>query len=52
MPRVVYSEDFRVEAVKQATKNGYSITDTAEKLGVHTDTLRSWIKKARVPRSN
>jgi len=30
MARVVYSEEFRVEAVKQVIKNGYSITDTAE----------------------
>ena len=36
MARVVYSEEFRVEAVKQVTKNGYSITDTAERLGVQT----------------
>ncbi|EQB34295.1 hypothetical protein M947_11400 [Sulfurimonas hongkongensis] len=25
MARVVYSEEFRIEAVKQVTKNGYSI---------------------------
>jgi len=34
MARVVYSEEFRIEAVKQVTKNGYSINDTAERLGM------------------
>ncbi|WP_428739797.1 IS3 family transposase [Sulfurimonas sp.] len=49
MARRVYSEEFRVEAVKQVTKNGYSITDTAERLGVHPDSLRSWVKRLESP---
>lgn len=49
MARVVYSEEFRIEAVKQVTKNGYSITDTAERLGVHSDSLRGWIKRLESP---
>lgn len=49
MARRFYSEEFKVEAVKQVTKNGYSITDTAERLGVHPDSLRNWIKKLQSP---
>ena len=51
MARVVYSEEFRVEAVKQVTKNGYSINDTAERLGVHPDSLRNWIKRLESPQA-
>ena len=49
MARVVYSEEFKIEAVKQVTKNGYSINDTAERLGMHPDSLRNWIKKLESP---
>ena len=49
MARVVYSEEFRIEAVKQVTNNGYSIADTAERLGVHPDSLRNWIKRLESP---
>lgn len=45
MARRTYTEDFRIEAVKQVTENGYEITDTAHRLGVHPDSLRAWIKK-------
>ena len=49
MARRIYSEEFRIEAVKQVTKNGYSITDTAQRLGVHPDSLRNWIKRLESP---
>ena len=49
MARRIYSEEFRVEAVKQVTKNGYSIVDTAQRLGVHPDSLRNWIKRLESP---
>jgi transposase len=49
MARRIYSEEFRIEAVKQVTKNGYSIVDTAQRLGVHPDSLRNWIKRLESP---
>jgi transposase len=49
LSRRVYSEEFRIEAVKQVTQNGYSINDTAQRLGVHPDSLRSWIKRLESP---
>ena len=49
MARRTYTEEFRIEAVKQVTDNGYSIADTAHRLGVHPDSLRSWIKRLESP---
>ena len=49
MARIVYSEEFRIEAVKQVTKNGYGISDTARRLGVNPNTLSKWIKKLESP---
>lgn len=51
MARKLYSEEFRVEAVKQVTKNGYSVNDTAERLGVHPDSIRNWIKRLESPQA-
>ena len=45
MARRTYSEEFRIKAVKQVTKNSYSINDTAERLGIHPDSLRNRIKR-------
>ncbi len=49
MARKRYSEEFRIEAVKQVTKNGYSITDTANRLGIHPTSLSGWIKRLESP---
>jgi transposase len=49
MARIIYTEEFRIEAVKQVTDNGYEIIDTAQRLGVHPDSLRAWIKRLESP---
>ena len=49
MARRRYSDEFKLEAVKQVLENGYSITDTAERLGVHPTSLSSWIKRFESP---
>jgi len=49
MARRTYTEEFRIEAVKQVAENGYKIVDTAHRLGVHPDSLRSWIKRLSSP---
>ena len=51
MARRTYSEEFRIEAVKQVMKNGYSINDTAQRLGIHPDSLRNWIKRLESPQA-
>jgi len=49
--KMAYTEEFRKEAVKQVTKNGYSLKDTAERLGVHPESLRAWIKRLESPKA-
>lgn len=49
MARREYSEEFRRDAIKQVLENGYGIIETAERLGVHHDSLRNWIKKYQSP---
>ena len=40
-----YTEEFKVEAVKQVTDRGYSVADVAERLGTTTHSLYAWLKK-------
>lgn len=44
-----YTDEFKIEAVNQVTENGYSVAETAKRLGVHPDSLRAWIKKYESP---
>ena len=37
-----YTEEFKIEAVKQVTERGYSVQDVAERLGVTTKLLYYW----------
>ena len=45
MSRKRYSEEFKVEAVKQVTEAGYSVYDVADRLGTTTNSLYSWIRR-------
>jgi transposase len=49
MARRTYTEEFRIEAVKQVAENGYEPADTALRLGVPPDSLRAWIKRLESP---
>jgi transposase len=40
--RRTYSREFKVEAVKLVTDQGYSVAEAARSLGVHETVLRSW----------
>jgi len=40
-----YTEEFKVEAVKQITERGYLVSDVAERLGITTNSLYNWLKK-------
>ncbi len=40
-----YTEEFKIEAVKQVADRGYSVLDVAERLGVTTKSLYDWIKR-------
>jgi len=40
--RRTYTREFKVEAVKLVTEQGYSVAEAARSLGVHATLLRSW----------
>ena len=39
-----YTREFKVEAVKLVTKQGYSFAEAAESLGVSANSIRTWKK--------
>lgn len=51
MARREYSEEFKKDAVKQVVENGYGVMETAQRLGMHHDSLRNWIKKYKSPQA-
>ena len=44
-----YTEEFKREAVKQITEQGYSVADVAQRLGTTTHSLYAWLKKFDEP---
>jgi len=40
-----YTEEFKIEAVKQVTERGYSVAEVAKRLGTTTHSLYSWLKR-------
>ena len=40
-----YTEEFKIEAVKQVTDRGYKVGDVANRLGVTPKSMHDWIKK-------
>lgn len=37
-----YTDEFKIEAVKQVTERGYSVADVAQRLGITTHSLYAW----------
>jgi transposase len=46
--RPPYPAAFRAEAVQLVQANGRSLTQAAKDLGVHHDTLRTWVRQAAI----
>jgi len=46
-----YTDEFKDEAVKLVTEQGYKTTEAARNLGIHEGVLRRWIKE-RSPETN
>jgi transposase len=44
-----YTEEFKIEAVKQVTERGYSTADVAARLGISIHSLYAWEKRYGVP---
>lgn len=40
-----YTDEFKIEAVRQVTDRGYPVAEVAERLGVTTHSLYTWLKK-------
>jgi len=40
-----YTEEFRIEAVKQVADRGHSVAEVASRLGITTYSLYAWKKK-------
>src|SRR5215211_2104984 len=40
--RRIYTPEFKAEAVKLVTDQGYSVAEAARSLGIHETLLRSW----------
>ncbi len=42
-----YTEEFKQEAVKLVSEEGYSITKAAQRLGVGSTTLGKWVQRSK-----
>lgn len=45
MSRKRFTEEFKIEAVRQVTERGFGARDVAERLGVSPNSLYAWIKQ-------
>lgn len=43
--QVRYTEEFKVEAVRQVTERGYPVAQVADRLGVSAFSLYQWMKR-------
>ena len=44
-----FTEEFRIEAVKQITERGFAVKDVSQRLGVSPYSLYEWVKRYGVP---
>lgn len=44
-----YTDEFKIEAVKQVTERGHSVADVAQRLGITTHSLYAWKLKSGRP---
>ena len=44
-----YTEEFKIEAVKQVTERGHRLAEVAIRLGVTTHSMYAWMKRYGVP---
>ena len=49
MSQVRYTDEFKIEAVKQVTDQVHSVADVAQRLGVSSYSLYQWIKRFSKP---
>lgn len=44
-----YTEEFKIEAVKQVSERGHPVAEVAARLGVTSHSLYQWIKRCSLP---
>jgi transposase len=44
-----YSEEFKIEAVKQVTERGHPVAEVASRIGVLQHSLYEWLKRYSLP---
>ena len=44
-----FTEEFKIDAIKQITERGYSVADVSRRLGVSTHSLYGWMKRYACP---
>ena len=49
MTRPHFTEEFKIDAVKQITERGYSVAEVSKRLGVSTHSLYQWRKRFSKP---
>ncbi len=49
MPNSHFTEEFKIEAVKQITERGYSVAEVSERIGVSSHSLYAWKKRYGKP---
>ena len=47
--RSIYTEEFKRDAVSQVKDRGYSVREVAERLGICTKSLYTWVRKYHQP---
>jgi transposase len=47
VPKGVYTEEFKEEAVKMASESGLSVAEVARRLSVNKSTMEYWVRQAR-----
>ena len=47
--QIRYSDEFKIDAVAQVTERGYSVKEVAERLGISTKSLSTWIVQFTKP---
>jgi len=45
IPRRIFTEEFKLEAIKLVTKQGLSIAEVGRKLDIATKSLRTWMEQ-------
>lgn len=49
MGKANFTDEFKLDAIKQITERGYSVADGSRRLSVSTPSLYSWMKRCNDP---